>query len=88
MTIANLTEKSIELFRFYADDAANWSGNPWLNGNRTFTKEDRGNLTQLKKAGLLRTARDSEFGEYIVFTKEGIEYAATLGIEMEISWAQ
>lgn len=81
-TIA-MTEASQKLFRFYSKDASNWSGNPYLGGNRDFTKEDRGNLTHLKKLGLLTTTRD-EFGEYITFTEDGKKLAKELfGVEIE-----
>lgn len=78
-----LTEASLRLFQWYAEDAPNWSGNPWLNGNRTFTKQDRGNLTQLKKAGLVTTGREPEFGEYLNFTDAGKAFAAALGCPIE-----
>ena len=77
-----LTQASLELFLFYARDAGNWGGYPWLNGNRDFTKEDRGNLTQLKKAGLLITCKDSELGEFIQFLEKGAELALTHGIRL------
>jgi hypothetical protein len=77
-----LTPASLKLFLFYAEDACNWDGNPWLNGNRDFTKEDRGNLTQLKRTGLLLTFKDDELGEYIQFTDAGKAFALTHGIKI------
>ena len=55
-----LTYASFELLRALVKDASNWSGSPMLN----ITKEQRGNLTNLKRNILLRT-----------FTDEGCEYA-------------
>lgn len=78
----NLTPKSLELFLWYAKDASNWSGLPYIGGNREFTKADRGNLTQMKRAGLLSTRKD-EFGEYITFSESGRELAKQHGIEIE-----
>lgn len=74
-----LTEGSLSLFLWYAKDASNWGGAPWLDGNRDFTREDRGYLTQLKKAGLLTTTREGS-GEFIVFTPSGISLAGEHGI--------
>lgn len=78
-----LTEKSLELFLAYARDADNWSGNPWLDGNVTLTKSDRGNLTQLKRAGLLTTESDAG-DEYIVFTEAAVALAAEHGVTLDI----
>ena len=77
----NLTKRSIDLFVAYAEDADNWSGSPLVGGNVGGSKEDRGNLTQLKKAGLITTdyVREDDC-TWINFTKMGIEYAAALGI--------
>lgn len=75
----NLTTKSIDLFVAYAEDAGNWSGTPLVGGNVGGSKEDRGNLTQLKKAGLIETDYD-EGCTWLYFTDMGVEYAAALGI--------
>lgn len=77
----NLTKKSIDLFVAYAEDACNWSGTPLVGGNVGGSKEDRGNLTQLKKAGLIETDYDREEDcTWILFTDMGVEYASALGI--------
>ena len=83
MTAAEITPASLDLFLFYARDAGNWSGNPSLDGNRDFTKEDRGNLTQLKKAGLLTTyeTRDPD-GVWINFTEAGKALALKHGVAL------
>jgi hypothetical protein len=76
-----LTPRSLEIFKDAAKDSGNWSGTPCLGHNFTFTKEDRGNLTQLKRAKLLTTYKgDGE--EWIQFTQLGHEFAAFHGIEI------
>jgi hypothetical protein len=76
-----LTPRSLEIFKDACDDAGNWSGSPCLGHNFTFTKEDRGNLTQLKRAKLLTTDK-AEGEEWIHFTQLGREFAAFHGIEI------
>lgn len=77
-----LTERSKELFFEYAKDAPNWSGNPLVGGNVGGSKEDRGNLTQLKRAGLITTFMD-EGDAWIVFTDAGVAFAAENGVDVE-----
>jgi hypothetical protein len=74
-----VTDLSKALFVAYANDAGNWSGNPLVGGNVGGSKEDRGNLTQLKKQGLITTHRD-EGCDWISFTPLGRAYAASLGV--------
>ena len=81
MTTLKLTEASLLLFKAYAADAANWSGTPCVGANVGGSKEDRGNLTQLKREGLITTFKD--LGEtWVRFTDEGKAFALTLGIEV------
>ena len=76
-----LTTRSFEIFKDAAEDAGNWSGSPCLGGNFRFTKEDRGNLTQLKRAKLLTT--DKSDGEALdTLHALGHEFAAFHGIEI------
>jgi len=75
-----ITDKSKALFIAYAKDAGNWSGSPLVGGNVGGTQEDKGNLTQLKKADLITTFTD-EGHTWIVFTAKGREYARELGID-------
>jgi hypothetical protein len=73
---AAITEQSKELFVAFCIEAPNWSGNPW-----TWTVTDKagqGNLTQLKKAGLIETGEDDK-DSFVIFTDKGIAYAAELG---------
>ena len=68
-----LTAESRAVFRAYANDADNWSGVPLIGGNVGGSKEERGNLTQLKRAGLIATYRDG--GTWLYFTDAGKEFA-------------
>jgi hypothetical protein len=72
-----ITEASKNLFVALAKDAGNWSGTPMLD----ISPAERGNLTQLKKAGLLTTFR-SDSWDFVDFTDAGVAFAATLGIEI------
>lgn len=74
-----LTPASLELFLGLCDDAPNWSGTPivWV------SKEERGNLTQLKRAKLLATFRDED-EMFVQFTHAGVALAAEHG--RDLSW--
>jgi len=80
-----LTETSKQLFIEYAQDAGNWNGTPLVGGNVSGSKQDRGNLTQLKKAGLIGTVKDGT-GTWLYFTSLGIRCADALGIDL--SWIE
>ena len=77
----SITEQSMNLFLAYANDADNWGGNPLVGGNVGGSKEDRGNLTQLKVAGLIQTFVD-EGCTWVQFTEAGKKLAAENGIEI------
>ena len=79
----NITERSLEVFKAYAKDACNWGGTPLVGGNVRWDQEaaDRGNLTQLKKAGLLHTETD-EGCTWIYFTDDGKAFAESMGIDL------
>jgi hypothetical protein len=72
-----ITEQSKMLFLAYAADAINWNGEPLVGGS----KEERGNLTQLKVAGLVETFRD-EGQTWLSFTAAGKALARENGIEV------
>jgi hypothetical protein len=75
----NITETSLKVFLAYADDAGNWNGTPLVGGNVGGDKAERGNLTQLKVAGLITT--DIEEGHtWLFFTDAGKALAAQHGI--------
>lgn len=78
----NLTEASKKLFSDLVNDAPNWSGHPYIGGNVSITKQERGNLTQLKVEGLLETEHDPDAGmPYVIFTAKGKQYAQSLGLD-------
>ena len=79
----NLTAKSEALFLLYARNAGNWGGSPLWDEQGIATKSDLGNLTDLKKKGLLDTDEDDGRGDiFIHFTADGIALAAEHGIEI------
>lgn len=78
-----LTEASKKLFIDYAADACNWGGTPLVGGNVGGSKEDRGNLTDLKKKGLLSTFKSDNL-DWVSFTEKGIAYAKELGINISL----
>ena len=75
----NITGTSLKVFLAYADDACNWSGVPLVGGNVGGDKAERGNLTQLKQAGLITTDYD-EGCTWVYFTDAGVALAAEHGI--------
>lgn len=77
-----LTDISLALFLAYARDAGNWSGQPLVGGNVGGSKEDRGNLTQLKRAGYITTCTD-EGCTWLSFTDLGKALAREHGIELD-----
>ena len=87
----DITEKSLELFLKYAEDAGNWSGTPLVGygGNVSSSREaaraERGNLIQLKQAGLITTFVDEERKDltWLSFTAAGRALAKEHGIEVE-----
>jgi hypothetical protein len=80
--MTKITERSLALFLAYARDAVNWSGTPLVGGNVGGSKEDRGNLTQLKRAGLITTFR-SDRCDFVDFTDAGRALAATHGVTVD-----
>jgi hypothetical protein len=83
----DLSPASLHLFRLYAEDAPNWSGTPWVTcANFTFTKNMRGNLSDLVQKGYL-TVCDSEGAgrardQYVRFTEKGKALATHLKINL------
>jgi hypothetical protein len=80
----NISARSLEVFLAYAKDAGNWSGTPLVGGNVGGSKEDRGNLTQLKRAGLITTQVDGDDRSltWVIFTAAGKALAAQHGVEV------
>lgn len=79
---ADITERSLQLFLDYARDAAHWTGTPMVGGNVGRSAADRGNLTQLKKAGLVDTF-PSDGDMFVQFTDAGVALAAQHGITIQ-----
>jgi hypothetical protein len=75
-----ITDQSKALFLAYARDGGNWSGTPLLGegSNVDSSKEARGNLTQLKRAGLVTTFR-YEGCMWVKPTDAGKAFAVELG---------
>ena len=76
-----LTNESDKFFRELAEDAVNWNGSPLLDGNVRTNKALRGNVTDLKKKGLITTELD-EGNTWVYFTDKGRELAEDLGIDL------
>lgn len=75
----DITDRSLEVFASYAEDAINWDGEPLLSGDAA----ERGNLTQLKKAGLIDTFKDGGC-TWIHFTDDGRALAESMGIDIGV----
>lgn len=78
----NITPTSLKLFMDYAKDAGNWGGAPLIGGNVGGGKEERGNVTQLKKAGLINT-NVSDGCTWLHFTTLGIAFALVHGVHKD-----
>jgi len=82
-----LAENVERLFEAYVRDADNWGGNPLLGEGGTYKtvlgyKEDRGLLTQLKRAGLVTTF-NSDGCQFLAFTAAGAAKARLdYGVEL------
>lgn len=77
----DITARSLALFLAYAKDAGNWNGTPLVGGNVGGSAEDRGNLTQLKQAGLIKTSFE-EGCTWLFFTDSGKALAAEHGVNL------
>lgn len=86
MQTVELTGESLALFVAFAKDSGNWGGMPMIGGNvgtKESAKRDRGNITDLKRKGLITTCRD-EGCDFVCFTQLGIEFAKQIGITIHI----
>jgi hypothetical protein len=81
----SITVTSQAVFLAYAKDAVNWAGTPLVGGNVGGGKGERGNLTQLKRAGLIVTQVD-EGNTWIYFTDLGRDLARQLGVGGTDAW--
>ena len=73
----DLTPASLALFLRFAQQAPHWNGTPILD----ITAAERGNLTDLKKNGLIATFKDDGC-DWVEFTEQGKQLAAQNGIEI------
>lgn len=73
-----LTPATQNLFRSLVLDAGNWNGSPLFDGS----KEERGNLTHLKRQGLVASFV-SDGCVWVHFTAKGVELARSLyGVDL------
>lgn len=72
-----LTRDSLDLFVELAEWAGDWSGNPLID----ITPAQRGNLSHLKRAGLLVTF-ESDDCMFASFTEAGIALAGQHGVDL------
>lgn len=76
----NLTPASLALFTSLVEDAPNWNSQPLLD----LTPAEKGNLTQLKKAGLLTTCEERGGQNnpifFALFTPAGVALAQALNL--------
>ena len=80
--MATITSASLALFLAYARDQGNWGTEILVGGNVGGSKEERGNLTQLKRAGLITTFKaDGE--SWLRFTDAGVALAAENGVAVQ-----
>lgn len=75
ITPADLTPDTLDLFKDLVRWAPDWSGQPMVE----VTKSQRGNLTDLKVKGLIRTF-DSDGCMFAVFLPAGFDLAEQLGM--------
>lgn len=75
--IDNMSYASYDLLRDLILDAPNWSGQPLID----ITKEQRGNLSDLKRRGFLKTFKD-EGCMFAIFTDLGKVAAERFGINI------
>ena len=68
-----LTPDVLALFDELVNDAPNWSGTPLFGGNVADSPANKGHLTALKKAGLVRTWQDEDNRKchWVSFTDAG-----------------
>ena len=82
MTTATITPASEALFEELANDAVNWGGEVLINGNVLVDKAREGNLTHLKKLGLITTFVDEGLS-WVQFTERGRGWAKNFyGVEI------
>ena len=81
-SISTLTPLSAALFRELVRSAPDWNGNPLFEGDKT----ERGNLTDLKKLGLVTTFAEDHC-TFVSFTETGEALAKEISPEYN-SWVE
>ena len=76
-----MTEETEKLFVELVADAWNWAGMPLWDGNVAGSKERRGNLTNLKRMGLVKTEKRDGL-TWVIFTAEADKLAVAMGYDM------
>ena len=66
----NFTSESKKLFDELVEDSPNWGGEVLVNGNVKIDEQRKGNLTHLKKLGLVKTFIDEGLS-WVQFTELG-----------------
>lgn len=80
-TNLGLPAGSLEYFKDLAEDAPNWSGSPYTQGNVDRGRSTAGYVGRLRTAGLIET-HDDENAVVVTFTPAGVRAAAQLGIDL------
>lgn len=74
---------SFTYFIALADDAPNWGGRPWFDGNVAAGPSTSGWVNRLVKAELIVSHHDDDrHASYAQFTRKGVELAAKLGLDL------
>jgi hypothetical protein len=81
----DLTPATLALFTALCKDAHHWSGVPLLD----VTPAEKGNLTDLKKLGLISTTQDDDNRKcvWVEFKQAGRELAKQIGHDLDMYYA-
>ena len=78
-----LTPASLEMFREIAVEKSRFGDDPYLEDMRPMSQPANGNMTDLKKRGLI-DVYGTDYGKHMVkVTSEGTELAMSLGIDID-----
>ena len=78
-----MTPASLELFRAIADEKASFGDDPYLEDMPPMTNVDNGNMTDLKKYGLIEVY-ETAYGKHIVkVTARGTKLALSIGVDID-----
>jgi hypothetical protein len=83
MQDTQLTPASLELFRSIADEKARFGDDPYLEDMPPMSHADNGNMTDLKRRGLI-DVYETDYGKHLVkVTSEGTKLALSLGLDID-----